>query len=187
MKELKSILERFNLYITIVKWQPKDKNGNIIYGQQQAVQHFIKNYSKYNTWVSFTDLDEYIISPSNINLIKILINIEMLNKYSGIIMNQKKFLDRHLSKSKKILGEFKCINTIFKEGSKNIILTDSFKLLININDIICKKSLLNINSNILRFNHYNINNKQIKWLKSYYKKNITLDSFDYSMKKYIWK
>jgi len=38
---------------------------------------------------------------------------------------------------------------------------------------------------ILRFNHYNVNKKCLEWARDFYKNNkISLDGFDYGMKRY---
>lgn len=80
----------------------------IIYGQEASIDHFIKNYQHESKWVAFFDLDEFIFSKNNINLIHYLKS--QPNDVSSICMHQKKFLDRFLSKKKLITQEYSCIS-----------------------------------------------------------------------------
>ena len=187
-KKLKKILKKYSDIITIIKWQPKDKNGNIIYGQNEAISHFKKKFGKYNKWVCLIDLDEYLFSPKNINLIKFLKSLEKKN-ISGIKINQKKFKDRFLTNEKYIINEYNCIDKkIGKEwGAKNIILCNELlNKQTNIHYIKTKKKIIDIKNEILRFNHYNVNEKQLNWMTNFYKlnKKFKLNSIDNSMKRY---
>ena len=51
--------------IVHVKWQPRDKNNNIIYGQMDAVKHYIKKYGNECDYTAFTDIDEFIYLKNN--------------------------------------------------------------------------------------------------------------------------
>ena len=59
--ELQSILNDFKDHVTYVKWQPKDKDGNIIYGQTEAIKHYIENYGKIIHSFSLFNLNGHVI------------------------------------------------------------------------------------------------------------------------------
>jgi glutamine synthetase len=59
---LNNILNKYNKYITYIKWQPQNDKNEIVYGQTEGITHFIKNYGDETEWVAFLDLDEFIYS-----------------------------------------------------------------------------------------------------------------------------
>jgi len=188
-KILNNIINKYNKLqprITYIKWQPRNEKNEIIYGQPDGIRHFIKNYGFETEWVAFLDLDEFIFSQDNINLIKHLKNLP--SKISCIKITQKKFKDRFLIKNKYITQDYDCINKEigFEWAPKNIIRTDDFIDIQNIHTINVKNEILYEKSNILRFNHYNVNNKQLEWMKQFYnsENNYYLDAKDDGMKIY---
>ncbi len=48
-------------YVTQVMWQPRDEHGNITYAQSLAFLDYVAKYARETDWVSFTDLDEFIV------------------------------------------------------------------------------------------------------------------------------
>jgi hypothetical protein len=175
---------KYKKYITHIKWQPKNDKGDIIYGQEESIKHFINNYSKDNTWTLFLDLDEFIYSHNNIILKEYLLKLD--DNISCIKICQKKFIDRFLSDKFYITQDFNCINQIFNWSPKNIVKCDDFINTNTIHDFIVKNKSYNENPNILRFNHYNVNNKQLLWMANFYNSSIpfTLNSYDNGMEKY---
>jgi hypothetical protein len=184
--KLNAICRKYEGYITVVKWQPRDKKNNIIYGQKEAIDHFIKTYGEDCEWVSFTDLDEFIVSRNDINIPEYLNKMKNSN-VSRIVMTQKKFKDRFLSSKKYITQEFSCIDKeIGKEwGPKNIIYVDDYVGKINIHNIKVNGETIIAEKEDLIFHHYNVNNKQLKWMTGYYKqkKLYKLNSIDNTLDK----
>ena len=178
------IKTKYNKYITHIKWQPKNNQGDIIYGQEESIKHFITNYRKYNTWTCFLDLDEFIYSPNNILLKNYLLKLD--DNISCVKICQKKFIDRFLSHKKFIIQDFRCINNIFEWSPKNIIKCDDFINTNSIHNFIVKNKIIYENPNILRFNHYNVNNNQLLWITNFYNSIVpfTLNSYDSGMQKY---
>jgi hypothetical protein len=180
--DFQKILLKYKDYITYIKWQPRDIKGNIIYGQKESMEHWIKKYSSNTVWIAFFDLDEFIFSVKDINLIDYLKSLD--RKISCVKLNQKKFLDRFLTNSSLITQEFKCINNtlIYESHSpKNIIRCEDIcktrdrirnkdnYLINNIHNVIVKFKTIIPQSDILRFNHYNINDKSLSWMNWFYK------------------
>ena len=152
-----------------------------------AVKDFIIKYGNLHEWVCFLDLDEFIFSQSGVQLREFLNTLDP--NVSSITLTQKKFLDRFLTKERFITQEYGCINNL-KIGTewapKNIVRCRDFVACQNIHDIKTRKTTLVVNENILRFNHYNINDKQLNWMKTFYKSEIPfkINSIDDGMSRY---
>ncbi len=190
--ELNKILNDFKDNVIYVKWQPKDENGNIIYGQNESIGDYIKKYHTDNDTVTYTayiDVDEFIFSPDNVN-VKSLIIDKHNNDFSRIIIQQKKFIDRFCGGAKKVIDMVNTIENIDTSswGPKNIIDNSKINIdnIVNIHIINVKEgNTETLPQHILRFNHYNINNKQIKWMKDFYKRTNDFESgIDKSMSRY---
>jgi hypothetical protein len=52
--------------VNFIKWQPKDKNGNITYNQEGARKNFMKNFKDNIDWMVYIDIDEFIVSKLSI-------------------------------------------------------------------------------------------------------------------------
>ena len=179
---------RYKNYITHVKWQPKDKEGNVVYGQNESIIHYINNYGKDCVWTCFLDLDEFIYSKQNLYL---PYNLNQLDdNISCISICQKKFIDRFLSSNKYITQDTRCIDKQigFEWAPKNIVKCKDFVNLINIHQFVVKNKILYLHPEIIRFNHYNTNPKLLSWMKSYYKSqdDFYINSDDNGMLKYSY-
>ena len=181
--ELQSILNDFKDNVIYLKWQPKNENGDIIYGQDLAIKHYIENYKDIVDYTAYIDIDEFIVSLKNINVKEYIYDLSK-NDITKIVINQKKYIDRFCNKSSvNIVDITNTIENIDTNGwaSKNIIKNSS----LNIDNKI-ETHNIGINNgksfyapdDILRFNHYNVNKKQIEWMKGFYNKN-TPDDFTY--------
>lgn len=185
--EFARILEKYDKYITHVMWQPKNISNQIIYGMNDAVRNFIIKYGKLHEWVCFLDLDEFIFSKSDVKLKDFLSTLD--KNVSAVKLTQKKFLDRFLSKHRYITQEYGCIDNL-KIGTewapKNIVRCRDFVTCENIHDIKTRNKTVVVDENILRFNHYNINEKQLIWMKNFYKTKtpFKINSLDDGMKRY---
>ena len=182
--ELQSILNDFKDNVFYIKWQPKDDKGNIIYGQTEAIKHYIENYKNSVDYTAYTDIDEFIFSVNNINLKNYIYDLSK-NNITKIIIKQKKFMDRFCNKEKKnIIDITKTVDNLDTSGwAPKIIIKNNDTNIENISNI---HSILNINGkteeaplDTLRFNHYNVNKKQIEWMKNFYNKK-SIDDFTYS-------
>ena len=116
--------------IVYVKWQPRDKNNNITYGQIDAIKHYIKNYGKECDYTAFTDIDEFIYLK-NYNLLKDYIKDKNADKF---ILQQTKMNDRFCGSlnNKNVLSDIRTISHGLLNGAPKNIINNST---ININYI----------------------------------------------------
>jgi len=163
--ELNRILNTYKDYITLIKWQPRNLQGEIEYKQVEAVYHFFKNYGNHSEWVALMDLDEYIFSEKNIDLVQYLRSI---GDVSCLQINQKMFKERRTITSDLISQDFGCLNATISWGFKNIVRCEHFNSLASIHHIVLKENCITItpDSKTLRFNHYVFNPGCIKQIKS---------------------
>jgi hypothetical protein len=169
-EKLKNILQKYGDIITYIKWQPRNEKNEIVYGQNESIKDFISKYGKETTWVAFMDLDEFIFSPKDVNLPEYLRNLP--KDVSCLKIVQKKFIDRFLSNNKYITQDFRCIQDLdigTNWGSKNIVRCEDFINTNNIHTMEVKNKTLVVDKDVLRFNHYNINDKQLNWMKQFFK------------------
>ena len=133
------------------------------------------------------DLDEFLFSKNNINILEYLKKNKDIGK---ITIKQKKFVDRFLIKNNLVTQDFRCIENINTNGwgIKHIVKISDIVKIGDMHNIDTKSKTININENILRFNHYNVNKKQLDWMKGFYKinKEFTLNGYDDSMKRYAY-
>lgn len=157
--------------IVHVKWQPRDKNNNITYGQLDAVKHYIKNYGNECDFTAFTDTDEFIY-PKNQKSLKDFINNKKVDK---LILQQTKMNDRFCGslKNKNVLSSINTLEIDSQWAPKNIIKNNTINLdkLNIIHDIPIKtNSIYSCNKNELFFYHFNISKFEYNWMKNFLKK-----------------
>ena len=179
------ILDKYGDMITYQKWQPTNLKNEIEYGQHDGVRHFIETYGKETEWVAFLDLDEFLFSINNINIPEYLSSLP--NDISCLKITQKKFIDRFLSKRKYITQDYRCIDNLSvgtEWSPKNILRCMDFLDMVNIHDIHVIDRVIVLEPDIIRFNHYNVNDKQLSWIKQFYKHEYSLNGLDDGMKRY---
>ena len=67
--EIQEILNEIQLEIPnveVVKWQPRDEDGNIMYAQTQALNDALDHYGEMVDWMAFMDMDEYLVSDKTV-------------------------------------------------------------------------------------------------------------------------
>lgn len=174
---------------TLIPWQPRDEQGNIVYNQRESIKHCVQNYAQTSEWMCFIDIDEFLFSPSNRHLHELLDEFKK-NEVSCAVITQKKFADRFLNLDKFVIDIYDCINNLdtTRWAPKNIIISDDIDIdnIKGIHDIrIIQKKKEIIEQDILRFNHYNVNPTQLKWMENFYKvKEFKLSDRDTGMRKY---
>jgi len=179
------ILEKYGDRITYTRWKPLNSKNEIVYGQDYATMDFIKKYSDETEWIALMDLDEFLFSVNNINIVDYLKNLS--KNTSCVRLYQKNFVNRFESNEKYITQDYRCMKNPKEGGTKNIVRTSDFVLKDKIQNIdlshfdldkILKSELLieidkswtlhihfiQVNNEIVqpdmnnfRFNHYNIN------------------------------
>ena len=186
------ILEKYKDYIVYIKWQPRNKDNKIYYGQNPSITEYIQKYKNDNDWTAFIDIDEFIIlKEKKYNNLHEFIRSNEAKGYNKIVMNQRKMGDRFCNLESSIfdLTDSIIIDTkgwAPKSLCKNSDLSDNnFGGNFNIHSIIVnnKKELL-CSEDKLYFNHYNINKKQIEWMKTYFKKTSFKSGKNYDLSKF---
>jgi hypothetical protein len=140
--------------VTKVKWQPL-QNGEIVYGQTLACDHFSETARV--DWCAFIDIDEFLCTPHK---------VENLLKGKAVKISQKKFDDRFNYRT--ALEVTKTFSMDTRRWSPKLIInmryyragaTSIHNLKIN---SVFGPAALNIDD--LRFNHYDHNPRGHDWL-----------------------
>ena len=186
---LKTIISEVSVDVTLIPWQPRDSNGQIVYGYNQSIRHCIELYGSQIEWMAFIDVDEFLFSPTNIDL-KQELDERGREGSNGLIIRQKKFLDRFLSPSPFVTGIYECIEGIDTSSwaPKNIVRVADLALdnLVDMHTMPVRGGNVTLETEVLRFNHYNVNPKQLEWMKWFYSSNedFQLNAIDDGMKRY---
>jgi len=185
-EKLTIILDKYGDMITYVNWQPRNEKGDIHYGQVEGIHHVIQTYGHETEWLALMDFDEFLFSPSNMNIVNYFRTLPQ--NISNVRLSMKTFVDRHEAKSKYITQDFRCIEGVsmtYSTGCKNIIRTNDFISTTNIHHgYNFKQTSIDVDRKILRFNHYNGNPKQIQCLKDFFKVDVKLSALDTGMSRY---
>jgi len=179
------IYNKYEKYITYIKWQPTNEQGQIVYGINNSaldgIIKFIKDFKHEAEWCYVGDFDEFVFSPTNDDL------LTLINSTTQpiITLHQKIFSHKCLTSEKFITQEFKCIN-IPKPfdntygGQKNIIKLDLISGVRSCHSFKGRNKVMPLEQ--WRFNHYNFCPRSKKRLdKQKWKYELSVDD---SMKKY---
>lgn len=183
-EKFSKIISKFKNFVTLVDWQPRNKENKICYGQKESILHYLNCISLIDTWTAFIDIDEFIFSKIPL---KNLISILDFNCYSDIILYQKKFDERFNNLDKPVTSITKCIEGVdtTKWAPKHILKNENVDISRHIEqwdihympviqgyETYCDETFKN-----LRFNHYNTNPIQLQWMKNFFK---TEDDFRFN-------
>jgi hypothetical protein len=153
-----SLFKKYN--VTKIKWEPKDLNGEITYGQNLSINHFV-NIVK-SGFCAFIDIDEFIVFKKHSN-IKEYLSSSYSNNYDGIKIFQQKHLSRWYKKESVFnLPKVLDINTE-RWAPKIIANLERIKDCSNssIHDFL---NNLKLDKDYCHFNHYNHDENGHKWL-----------------------
>lgn len=173
-EKMNEIISKYKSYITYIKWQPLDENGKITYDQVNGVNHCLENFGKDNEWIAFLDLDEYLHSKHNIDIINFLNDNK---KFVVIRLLQKLFVSRFRETDKNISIRQKNVikirrgikRRVFDFGAKFIIQPKKdFRLAGCIHDFYAwaNKSKIPPPDNLI-LNHYKLNGVELGRLLDY--------------------
>ena len=95
------IWTEFYEYIVYVKWEPKDEQGRIIYGQVKSQQDYLYHYKDVVKYTLFIDIDELLFSPEGKELIPFLRDYSK-NKISSLKFKQRRFMNRFCAANKRM-------------------------------------------------------------------------------------
>jgi hypothetical protein len=155
--------------ITHIKWQPRDGTGNIFYGYNESISHLLQNYGNEVEWIAFMDLDEMLISSSDINIVEYLRTLE--SGINSLKILQKKFVSLQTSTTNPAFMDPRCVDYPVGEewAPKWIGRPREFSSIGNMHWIYFKGNHRVMDQAVLRFNHYNTNQWQLDWMKDFYK------------------
>ena len=179
------IAAKFPGKVTRVPWGPLDEHGQVTYGQNEALRDFVDRFGGDATWCCFTDLDEYVFSPSGRDLRE---DLDVLRGEGvGVFrLSQKKFRDRH-DVAGLVTQCFDCLDVDFSTrgptSSKQIVLMGLYRGLRNVHEIRTHGAERVADYGDWRFNHYNANASQLAWLRKH-RLGDALDGYDGGMRRY---
>jgi Glycosyltransferase family 92 len=187
--QLHKIIADVCVDVRLIKWQPRDGHGRIYYGYNESVYHCIRTYGEETEWMVFIDVDEFLFSPSSIEMREELSELRRAG-CNRLIILQKKFLDRFLSSSKYVTDIYDCIDGIDTSAwaPKNIVHVDDLILgaLESMHTMPVRGGTVTAEPDAIRFNHYNVNPAQLQWMKGFYgtTAEFKIDARDDGMKRY---
>jgi len=187
--QLDRIIADVSVDVTLIKWQPRDGQGRIHYGYNESVYHCIRTYGRQTEWMAFIDVDEFLFSPSGIDMREELSELRRAG-CNRLIILQKKFLDRFLSSSQYVTDIYDCIEGIDTSAwaPKNIVHVDDLMLesLGSMHVMPVRGKTVAADTNAIRFNHYNVNPAQLQWMKRFYRTTaeFKINACDDGMKRY---
>jgi hypothetical protein len=187
--ELDDILSTYKNNLVYIKWQPKNDNGDIVYGFDDSVKDYVERTkdAKNIIYTAFIDIDEFIFSKLNINLRNYIIEQYTFNT-NKIILTQKKFTDRFCNKGN-VIDIVDTIEDINTSGwaCKQIIKNSAIDInnIVNMHNInIISGEIITVPEDMFRFNHYNVNAKQLEWMKNYFSTDTFNFTTDNSLQRY---
>lgn len=89
-EELKNIAKKYEKVVEIVRWTPKNEDGEIIHNQVEAYADFCGRYKDNLEYVMFFDMDEYLWFKSGHNIQKLLHQMKNYD-VDHVIINQRRF------------------------------------------------------------------------------------------------
>jgi Glycosyl transferase family 2 len=187
--QLHEIVADVPVDVTIIPWQPRDRYGNIYYGYNDSVYHCIGMYGHQTEWLAFLDVDEFLFSPSLVDIAAELRSLQRAG-CNRLIVLQKKFLDRFLSPSRYVTDIYECIEGIDTSAwaPKNIVRVDSLDLLgvRGMHIMPARGGTTTAKTDAIRFNHYNVNPAQLRWMRGFYRstQDFEINAVDDGMKRY---
>lgn len=156
--------------IVHIKWQPRDKDNNITYGQIDAIKDYIKKYGSECDYTAYTDLDEFIYLKNG----KSLKDYILKNNKDKFIIQQTKMIDRFCGsiKNNNVLSNIETLDIKSQWAPKNIIKNSEINLdgSISIHGIPIKtNNYKSCSKDEIYFFHFNISQTEVNWIKKHYK------------------
>jgi len=190
IKVLNEILTEFDGRCTLIKWQPRDSDGNIVYGYEDSLRHCVKTYGSDIEWIFSIDIDEFLFSPSDRPLNYFTDELSR-NGHARAIYLQKKFKDRFLCLDKQVIDIEECIEGIDTRlwAPKTMVLADAFDPAVEFNMHcvpVTHGTTHHFDIREFRFNHYNVNEKLLGWMMAFYQTSepFSFNAEDNSMQQY---
>jgi len=175
-QDLQKILDPFikSGYVTHIPWQPRDRNGNIMYAHGKAMVDYTEKYSQNDDWVCITDMDE-LIFPIKHDSVQELVDHFEQDDITYVTLPQSCFASRFDCNSqpvKEVLKIFKRADLVgYSLGYKTIIKSNT--LMVGQygdmhNPPVYKKITKSTRAkDLVRFNHYKFTELVRNWAASF--------------------
>ena len=88
-------------HIVVIRWEPHNENGEIIYGQVKSLEHYTSHFKNTIKYTSFIDTDEFIFSTNYLNIYEYLEKAEK-NNLTHIKMRNRHYAARSCVRNKRV-------------------------------------------------------------------------------------
>ena len=154
------IVKKYDGKVNIIEWSPKDKDGNVLYNQQEAHNHCLKRMKLEGVkWCASIDIDEFIvIKKKGCESIYDFIN-KLDPKVSNLSLEQIRFQNRFENIDKNVVD----IDMASKKNGKFLNNYNSYKNIFKVEDTTAlsvhtwKGKGKQITTKDILFNHYKLN------------------------------
>lgn len=178
-------------YVTHVPWQPRDETGQITYGQAAAFMDFVRRHAAGSDWVSFTDLDEFLVPGRHAGMAELLRDLEATGT-TYVTLPQKCFASRFDDDGNpvaSVIGIDRCADWVTADfGRKALIRADTLRVpwrkatySIHSPAVSKRKTVRLLDPELLRFNHYKFNQWELDWVAANLGRPLALDQIDSSL------
>lgn len=178
-------------YVTRIRWQPRDAQGQITYGQADAFMDFARTHAAESDWVSFTDIDEFLVPGRHPSVPELLEDVDR-DGVTYLTLPQKCFASRFDDDGapvRSVIGISRCADWVTTDfGRKSLIRTDTLSIpwkksaySIHSPTVSKRKSRKLLDPALLRFNHYKFNQWELDWVAKNLDRPLALDQVDTSL------
>ncbi len=189
-RELDRVLARFEQrgVVTRVRWQPRDAEGRITYGQTEACLDYVRRFRRASEWTSFTDLDEFVVPVRHPGMPNVLDELAR-RQVSYVRMPQRCFASRFDDNGQpaaRVLDIAKCSDWLAPSfAPKALIRNDTLRTRWSGRfDSIHSPAASGRSADrltepgLLRFNHYKFNQWELDWVAANLGHRLVLDRED---------
>ena len=195
-RELVRVLDPFRSagYVTRIPWQPRDRSGQVTYGQAKAFMDYVRTYARDSEWVSFTDMDEFVVPVRHDSVRDVLLALES-DGYTYVAMPQKCFasrFDREGRPVAEVLEIVQCADWVTTSfGPKAMVQADTLRIpwskqsyVIHSPAVHRRRTRRITDSGLVRFNHYKFNQWELDWVANNLDVTLSLDAVDDGMRRF---
>lgn len=195
--DLESLLEPFERrgYVTHVIWQPRDRDGQITYGQSDACLDYVERFGRDTDWVALTDLDEFIVPMRDDDLTTTAEGLDR-ERVTRVMLPQKCFASRFDGEGNpvnEVLRITQCASLVTADfGRKALIRARTLRIpwargrfSIHSPSVARWRTKSITDASLVRFNHYKFNQWELDWLATNLGLVLTLDQTDDGMLRFL--
>ena len=163
-KIMDTLSKKYTNIVNFIEWSPKDKDGFICYGQEEAYNNCLSKLKNTTIeWCASIDMDEFIVIDEKFDnniktYIKTLDSTVSCVKLSQVLFDSRfNYMDKHKHKYELITSINKaCSVPLPPWHSNKYIYRICDALYLGVHDCKTKGKQINPSINDIRFNHYKI-------------------------------